>query len=63
MLNIIVKLTEILNMIKGFEAGCSTRFPDKMIIDLEGKRYVIQIHEVKHKSDSILDDLDRLSYI
>lgn len=47
MKSLIVKLHNILYMIKGFKVGYSPTANDKMIIKHEGKYYLMQLTEVQ----------------
>lgn len=62
---IITKLHEVLNMIKGFTAGYSSAtFEDGyMMIEYNGKRYVVKLTEIQNPSENPVDDLDRLRWL
>lgn len=64
-MELIGKLHEVLNLIKDFTAGYSTRNMDKglMIIQYKGKRYAVRISEIKNPSENAIDDIDRLEYL
>lgn len=61
---IITKLHEVLNLLKGFRAGYSTEtFRDgKMIIEHEGVRYFLRVEKVECPSEHITKDIDKLKY-
>lgn len=61
---VIIVLHNVLNLLKGFNAGYSTAtFQDgKMLIEHEGVRYFLRIERVEHPSESIAKDIDKLKY-
>lgn len=59
MKEIIMDLHSKLNQFKGYEAGYSSRCDDSMIIDKDGKRYLITIEEIEKPSEEMLDDIKR----
>lgn len=52
------KLYEVLNMIKGFEVGHTSRVANKLIIDYKDKRYVVVLKEIENPSNHMLEDMD-----
>ena len=64
-MKIIQALHQVLNMMKDFTAGYSSKNMGKglMLVEYEGKRYALKIVEIENPSESALDDLDRLEYI
>ncbi len=64
-MEIVVRLHEILNMIKDFTAGYSTKNAGDgyMLIQHKGKRYAVKITEIKNPSEKAIDDIDRLEYL
>lgn len=64
-MELIGKLHEVLNLIKDFTAGYSTRNMDKglMMIQYKGKRYAVKVSEIKNPSENAIDDIDRLEYL
>ena len=65
MKEIIIKLFEVLNLIKGFTYGYSTRTmcDGKALIEYNGKRYVLELREIEHPSKDISKDLMNLQYL
>lgn len=65
MQELVIKLFEILNLIKGFTAGYSTRTmcDGKMLIVYNGKRYVLELREIEYPSEDISEDLTNLQYL
>lgn len=65
MRNIILDLHKSLNMLKGFNASYSTKtsHQGKMLIEHQGKRYVLELREIKNPSEDIFDDIDNLEYL
>ena len=43
---LIIKLSDILNLMKDFSAGYSSLSSDEMMIDYKGKRYIINFDEI-----------------
>lgn len=64
-MELIGKLHEVLNLIKDFAAGYSTRNMDKglMLVEYKGKRYAVKVSEIKNPSANAVDDIDRLEYL
>lgn len=64
-MELIAKLHEVLNMIKDFRAGYSTKNAGDgyMMVEYKGKRYAVKIEEIKNPSENAVDDIDRLQYI
>lgn len=64
-MELIGKLHEVLNLIKDFTAGYSTRNMDKglMLVEYKGKRYAVKVSEIKNPSENAVDDIDRLEYL
>ena len=64
MLELIQKLHTILNFIKGFEVGYSSKTAKdgKVLIEYCGSRYFVKIEQVKEPSANIFDDIDQLDY-
>lgn len=46
MVELIIKLHEILNLMKGFVAGYGSKYNDQMMIDYKGKRYMVTFEEL-----------------
>ena len=63
-MEVITKIHEVLNNVKGFEAGYSTKTMDGgyMMIDYEGKRYAVKLKEIKVPNDNHIKDIDDLQY-
>ena len=64
-MELIGKLHEVLNLIKDFSAGYSTRNMDKglMMIEYKGKRYAVKVSEIKNPSENPFNDVDNLEYL
>lgn len=64
-MELIGKLHEVLNLIKDFNAGYSTRNMDKglMMIEYKGKRYAVKVSEIKNPSENPFKDVDNLEYL
>ncbi len=64
-MEIVARLHEVLNMIKDFTAGYSTKNAGEgyMLIQHKGKRYAVKITEIKTPSEDAFDDIDRLEYL
>ena len=64
-MEIVARLHEILNMIKDFSAGYSTKNAGDgyMLIQHKGKRYAVKITEIESPSENAVDDIDRLEYL
>ena len=62
---VINALFDALTMLKGFDAGINsnTIHEGKMLIEHNGKRYAVQLTEIKESSDDILDDIAELEYM
>ena len=56
------KIYDIMNQIKGFTVGYSPQ-ENKMLFDVEGKRYVFEIREIEVPSINIADDMRRIKYL
>ena len=63
-MEIITKMHEVLNNVKGFEAGYSTKNMDDgyMLIDYNGKRYAVRLKEIKNPNDNPIEDINYLQY-
>ena len=63
-MEIITKMHEVLNNVKGFEAGYSTKNMDDgyMMIEYNGKRYAVKMKEIKNPNDNPIKDIDDLQY-
>lgn len=61
---IIIKLHEILNMLKGFSAGYNTdtMSQGRMLVEYNGKRYCLELREIEHPSENVFDDIRKLKY-
>ena len=53
----IMKLHDSLNMIKGFECAFRVNNPTQMIIDYKGDRYVVSLDIVSKPGKNIYDDV------
>lgn len=63
-MEVITKIYEVLNNVKGFDAGYSTKTMDDgyMMIDYEGRRYAVKLKEIKVPNDNPVKDIDDLQY-
>ncbi len=64
MINLIHKIHEILNLVKGFEVGydSKTAKDGKYLVEYCGERYFVKMEKVENPSANIFDDIDRLKY-
>ena len=64
MFELIHKIHTILNLVKGFEVGYSSKTTKdgKFLIEYCGERFFVKIEKVENPSASIFDDIDRLEY-
>lgn len=62
---LICKMHAVLNIIKDFEVGYSTRNIDNgyMLIEYKGKRYAVRAVEITDPAKNAVDDVDKLEYI
>lgn len=65
MKDVFLKISEVLNMIKGFDVGYTgdSLCKGKMLVGYQGRRYVLEIREIKNPSESILDDIHNVEYL
>lgn len=65
MRDLIIRLHEIINLIKDFTAGygSETLSDGKMLIEYKGKRYAVKIEEIQNPSENVFKDIQRLKYI
>ena len=63
-MEVITKIHEVLNNVKGFEAGYSTKNMSEgyMMIEYKGKRYAVRLKEIKVPNDNPVKDIDDLQY-
>lgn len=59
MRKVIQALSNVLSMIKGFDTGTTSRTDNKMILDYEGKRYVLTLTEVKEPDENMHEDIEK----
>ena len=64
MINLIHKIHEVLNLVKGFEVGydSKTAKEGKYLVEYCGERYFVKMEKVENQSANIFDDIDRLKY-
>ena len=64
-ITVIGKLAEVLDMIKDFRAGYSTKNMSKglMLFDYKDRRYAIKIVEIEDPNIDAAKDIDNLDYI
>lgn len=56
------KIYDIMDQIKGFQVGFNAE-ESKMLFDVGGKRYVLEVREVENPSADALDDMRRIRYL
>lgn len=56
------KIYDIMNQIKGFTVGYSAQ-ESKMLFEVDGKRYVFEVREIEDPKPDILDDMRRIRYL
>ncbi len=56
---LIHKIYSILNEMKGFTPGITSRSKNKMIIDYNGKRYIATFEEIENPDENIFKDIDK----
>ena len=63
-MEVITRIHEVLNNVKGFEAGYSTKTMDDgyMLIDYNGKRFDVRMKEIENPNDNPIKDIDDLQY-
>ena len=64
MFNLIRKIHEVLNLVKGFEVGydSKTAKEGKCLFEYCGERYFVKMEKIENPSANIFDDIDRLEY-
>ena len=60
--NLMFKIYEIMNQIKGFTIGYSAQ-DSKMLFEFEGKRYIMEVREIENPMPDIRDDMRRIKYL
>lgn len=58
-MQMIMKLYEILNMIKGFTVSYTTKNNSSFIIDYNDRRYKVTLEEIKESSNEALSDIEK----
>ncbi len=53
---------DIMNRIKGFTVGFNYN-ENKMLFEVDGKRYVVEVREVDDPKPDIRDDMRRIRYL
>jgi hypothetical protein len=53
---------DIMNRIKGFTVGFDYH-ENKMLFEVDGKRYVVEVREVDEPKPDIRDDMRRIRYL
>lgn len=59
MRELIVGLQDILERVKGFTCGSSSKDTDHMIINHNNKRYLISIKEIENPNEDMFKDIDK----
>lgn len=62
MVDMMFKICEIMNQIKGFSVGYSAK-ESKMLFELDGKRYVMEVREIEDPKPTMLEDMRRIRYL
>ena len=62
MRELIHKMHEVLNLVKGFEVGYSSKTikGGKFLIEYCGERFFVKIEKVENPSANIFDDIEKL---
>lgn len=55
----VFKLSLILDMLKGISTGTSSNSPNSMIMDFNDKRYLVDFIEIKEKSETMFEDINK----
>lgn len=65
MITVIQKIHEVLNLIKDFQTGYSSKNVSDgyMMITYKDKRYAVKLVEIENPSENPFDDLDRIQYM
>lgn len=65
MITVIQKIHEVLNLIKDFQTGYSSKTVSDgyMLISYKDKRYAAKLVEIENPSENPFDDLDRIHYM
>lgn len=53
------KLYELMNMMKGCCAGYSTKYPNKMMIDNDGERYMVEFTKIENPNEDMHKDMKK----
>jgi hypothetical protein len=61
---LIAKIHQVLNLVKDFKVGYSTKSIDDgyMLIEYKGKRYAVKAVEITNPSEDIVKDVERTQY-
>lgn len=62
MQDMMFKIFDIMNQIKGFTVGLDPR-ENKMLFEFDGKRYVAEFREIDNPKPDIVDDMRRIRYL
>lgn len=54
-----ITLADALHRLKGFDVATVSGSNDKILVDNEGRRYLITITEIKDKGNDIFKDMDK----
>lgn len=55
----IIKLCQMLDMLKGISTGWSSKCDNSIIMDFDGKRYLVDFTEIKIPSEDIFEDINK----
>jgi hypothetical protein len=63
-MEVITKIHAVLNNVKGFEAGYSSKNMREgyMMIEYNGKRYAVKLKEIEEPNDDPVKDINDLQY-
>ena len=62
MCEMMFKIFNVMNQIKGFTVGYSYH-ESKMLFEVDGKRYVAEFREVDDPKPDMMDDMRRIKYL
>lgn len=62
MQDVMYKVYDIMNQIKGFTVGFSPA-EHKLLLEVAGKRYVAEFREIEDPKPDIRDDMNRIRYL
>ena len=60
--DVMFKIYDVMNQIKGFTVGFNYH-ESKMLFEVDGKRYVAEFREIDDPKPDIVDDMRRIRYL